>query len=175
MRSLGLLLGVFAVLAFVTVAYAAEGGKRPGGGGMPIFGELTKIDGKALTIKGREGDKTITVDDATEVTNENPAKLEELKVGDYVGITQGEKRARGEITKIDGKTVTLKGRGGDETATVEAGATIMVRVKAKFEDLKVGQNLMVFEKDGKVSRVSITTALPKMGEGKKGEGKREKK
>jgi ribosomal 50S subunit-recycling heat shock protein len=163
-------LGVFAVLAFVTVAYAAEGGKRPGG--MPTFGELMKIDGKALTIKTSAGEKILTLDDATEITNENPAKLEDLKVGDSVRITQGEKSLRGEITKIDGKTVTLKGRGGEETATVEAGATITVRVKAKFEDLKVGQNLMVSEKDGKVSRVSITTALPKMGEGK---GKREKK
>ena len=142
---------------------------------MPTFGGLTKIEGKALTVKGGAGEKTFTVDDATEITNENAAKLEGLKVGDYVRITQGEKSLRGEITKIDGKTVTLKGRGGEETATVEAGATIMVRVKAEFKDLKVGQNLMAFEKDGKVSRVSITTALPKMGEGKKGEGKRDKK
>jgi hypothetical protein len=36
----------------------------------------------------------------------------------------------------------------------------MVRVKAKFEDLKVGQFVMAFVKDGKASRVDVREGPP---------------
>jgi len=176
MRHFGLLLAVVVVIGVVTAGSVfAAAGKGPGG--RPPTGEITKIEGKALTVKvTREGaatEQTATVDDATEISKEEPAKLESLKVGDRVRITQGEKRLYGEIAKIDGKTLTLKGRGGEEqTVTVDDSTTILARVKAKFEDLKVGQQVMLFAQEGKAVRVTVIAASAKEGEGKGKEGKK---
>jgi len=160
MKRFSILLGVVAVIALLTVtgAFAEEAKKGPGGRG-GTMGELVKIDGKNLTIKSaREGapDVTAAADDATEIFAEVPAKLGELKVGDRVRITQGDKRAYGEITKIEGKDVTVKGRGDEtQTITVGADAVIIVMAKAKFEDLKVGQQVMMSAREGKVARITI--------------------
>jgi hypothetical protein len=172
MKRFGLLLALVAVMGFVTVgsAFAAEG---KGPGGRPTMGEITKIEGKVLTVKSpREGaePQTFTCDDATEITKEEVAKLDGLKVGDRVRITQGEKRFYGEIAKIEGKTLTLKGRGGEEqTVTVDDSTTIMASVKAKFEDLKVGQQVIASITEGKTTRVSIRAP------GAPGEGRRKGK
>jgi hypothetical protein len=99
------------------------------------------------------------------------AKLADLKVGDRVRITQGDQRFFGEITKIDGAKVTLKGRGGeDQTVTVDDKTTIMASVKAEFKDLKVDQQVMVFMTDGKATRISVRApgAPGPGGEGRKG-------
>jgi hypothetical protein len=137
----------------------APGGKAPGGRGGMTVGEITKIDGKNITIKSaREGTPDVTgaVDENTEINAETATKLEDLKVGDRVRIMQGDKRAFGEITKIDGKAVTLKGRGGqDETITVDDNTKIFTYAKAKFEDLKVGQQVMASVREGKIARISI--------------------
>jgi len=167
MSRISLLLGAVAVIALVAAGsvFAADagGGKAPGGKsgrGGGTFGEITKIEGKTLTIKSaREGapDVTATVDDQTEISKEVPAKLADLKVGDRVRIQQGDKRFYGEITKIDGKVITLKGRGGqDENVTVDDNTTIFTSQKATFEDLKVGQKVMASVTDGKVTRIRIS-------------------
>jgi hypothetical protein len=161
MKRFSLLLGVVAVIVLLTAtgAFAEEAKKGPGGRGGGTMGEITKIDGKNITVKSsREGapDVTGAADDATEITISVPAKLADLKVGDQVRITQGEKRAYGEITKIDGKTLTLKGRGDEsQTVTIEEGAVIAVAAKAKFEDLKVGQQVMASVREGKFTRISV--------------------
>jgi preprotein translocase subunit YajC len=170
MKRFGLLLALVAVMGFVTVgsAFAAEG---KGPGGRPTMGEITKIEGKVLTVKSaREGaePQTVTCDDNTQITKEAPAKLADLKVGDNVRITQGEKRFGGEITKIEDKTLTLKSRRGeDQTVTVDDNTTIMASVKATFEDLKVGQQVVVFAQDGKAARVSIRAPGAPTGEGRR--------
>ena len=169
MSRISLLLGIVAVIALVAAgsAFAADeggggkapGGKAPGGRGGMTIGEISKIDGKNVTIKSaREGTPDVTgaVDETTEINAEVATKLEDLKVGDRVRITQGDKRAFGEITKIDGKAVTLKGRGGqDETITVDDSTKIFTYAKAKFEDLKVGQQVMASVREGKIARISI--------------------
>ena len=175
MKRLGLLLAVAAVAAFVMVGTAsAEEGKAPGE--RPTWGELTKIDGKVLTITSRRPgsdpvEKTATVDDSTEIFADAPAKLESLKVGDRVRIVQGEKRFGGEVTKIDGKTLTLKPRrGDDQTVTVDDNTKITAPAKGKFEDLKVGLFVSASIKDGKAVRVEVRPAGER-GPGKKGKGK----
>jgi len=165
MKRLGLVLGVVAVLAFVAAGsvFAADaGGKAPGGkggkGGGMTMGEITKIVDKNITIKSsREGapDVTGAVDDATEIFIEVPTKLGALKVGDRVRIQVGDKRAYGEITKIEGKAITVKGRSGDETITVDDSAVIMVMAKAEFKDLKVGQQVMASIREGKLARITV--------------------
>ncbi|HUU09613.1 MAG TPA: DUF5666 domain-containing protein [Phycisphaerae bacterium] len=135
------------------------------------MGELTKIEGKVLTITvKRDGTDPVehkaTVDDKTEISTQAARKLADLKVGDRVRITQGDKRFFGEITKIEGKTLTLKGRRDEQTVTVDDSTTIMARVKAKFEDLKVGQQVAVSIVDGKAVRVDVRAPRPKPVEGK---------
>jgi hypothetical protein len=166
MKHFSLLLGVVAVLALVAAGsvFAAEGGgKAPGGkggkGGGGTFGEIIKKDGMTLTIKStREGapDVTGTVTDATEISQEVPAKLGDLRVGDRVRITQGEKRFYGEITSKEGNVLTLKGRSGqDEKVTVGESDKISAYAKAKLEDLKVGQQVMASVTEGKFTRISV--------------------
>ena len=172
MKRFNLLLALAAVMGFVTVgsAFAAE---EKGPGGRPPMGEITKIEGMVLTIKSaREGaePQNVTCDDKTQYTKEEPAKLDALKVGDNVRITQGETRVSGEITKKEGSTLTLKSRRGeDQTLTVEASATIMLSVKAEFKDLKVGLQVFAVVTDGKATRVGIRAP------GATGEGRRERK
>ena len=178
MKSLVTLLAVVAVVGFAYVAatQAAEDQTRPA---RPIFGELTKIEGKTLTISVRQRnadptDQTVTVDDKTEYSTQGEVKLADVKVGDRVGITQGEKRFFGEVTKIDGKTLTLKGRqrGGEateQTVTVDDSTKIMGRIKAKFEDLKVGMNVAATVTDGKTVRVDVRPAMGGRAKAKAGE------
>ncbi len=83
-----------AVVAFGLTAgvMAKEGGDAPKA--TKIVGQLTKIDGKSLTITTKDGDKTkdtvVTVTDTTKVTQQGegrkgePAKVEDLKVGQHV-------------------------------------------------------------------------------------------
>jgi flagellar hook-associated protein FlgK len=166
MKRLSLILGLTSVVGLVAAGSALAAAPSGAPDVRPIMGELTKIEGKTLTIAvRRQGaeptSQTATVDDATEITTEMPALVEDLKVGDRVRITQQEKRYYGEVAKIEGKTLTLKSRrGGDQKVTVDDKTAIMVRVKAKFEDLKVGQFVMAFVKDGKASRVDVREGPP---------------
>ena len=163
MSRISLLLGVVAVIALVAAGsvFAADGGKAPGGKGGRggTMGAITKIDGNSVTIKSaREGapDVTGTVGEATEISKEVAATLKDLKVGDRVRITQGDKRSYGEITKIAGNVITLKGRGGeDQNVTVGDSDKIFVSAKAEFKDLKVGQQVMASATEGKFTRISI--------------------
>jgi hypothetical protein len=159
MKRFSILLGIVAVIALLTATGAFAEEAKKGGGRGGTMGEIVKIDGKNITIKSaREGapDVTAAADEATEVTIAVSAKLGELKVGDQVSITQGDKRARGEITKIEGKALTLKGRGDEtQTVTVEEGAVIAVMAKAKLEDLKVGMQVMASAREGKFVRISV--------------------
>jgi len=161
------LLAVVAVVGFVTVGgvFAEEGAKAPGS--RPTMGEITKIDGKILmlTVRSQDGgtsEQKVTVEDSTEVFNQAAVKLENVKVGDRVRIVQGDKRVFGEVTKIDGKTLTVKNMRSNEeqSVTVDADTQIMGSVKAKFEDLKTGQRISVGMKEGKTARIDILPARP---------------
>lgn len=169
MKRFGLLLAIVAIGTFAACAsaFAAEAeGDKAGGGRGGVFGEITKIADKVLTITqkkqdGTTSEQTVTVEDSTEVFSQAAAKLEDLKVGQRVTIAKEGKQSRGEITKIDidGKSVTLKNRRGDEeTVVVDANTKITASVKGKFEDLKVGQRVSVFMRDGKAARIEIRPA-----------------
>jgi len=165
MKRFGLLLAIVAIITFAACAsaFAAEEGKAGGGRG-GVFGEITKIADKVLTITQKKQDGTtseqnVTFEESTEVFSQAAAKLEDLKVGQRVTIAKEGKQSRGEITKIDGKNVTLKNRRGDEeTVAVDDNTKITASVKGKFEDLKVGQRVSVFMRDGKPARIDIRPA-----------------
>ncbi|MBE3100321.1 MAG: hypothetical protein IMZ44_24640 [Planctomycetes bacterium] len=177
MKRFGLLLALVAVMGFVTVgsAFAAEG---KGPGGRPTMGKIMTIEGMVLTIKSsREGaePQKVTCDEKTQITKEEAAKLDGLKVGDNVRITQGDKRFSGEITEIKGNILTLKTRGGDvQTVTVDGNTTMTVSVKAEFKDLKVDQEVFASVTDGKATRIGIRAPGAPTGEGRR-KGKEDKK
>ncbi|MBE3099009.1 MAG: hypothetical protein IMZ44_17990 [Planctomycetes bacterium] len=60
-------------------------------------------------------------------------KLWNVKVGDRVQITQGEKRVGGEVIKIDTvrKTLIVKSPGGNQTVVVDANTIILRNVNVK--------------------------------------------
>lgn len=70
----------------------ARGGMR---GGPGLGGEITKIEGTTITVKGRDDQTiTITVDDNTNYQKEgDDAKLSDLKVGDEIMV-------RGDVQNI---------------------------------------------------------------------------
>lgn len=164
MRHFGLLLGLVAVMMVVTVGMASAA-ESQAPANRPTMGEITKIDGKTLTIKVTRRDtsteQTATVDDATVITKEAKVKVEDVKVGDRVRITKGDQRYGGEVTKVDGKTITLKSRRGeDQSVTVDDNTTILGEAKAKFEDLKVGLRVAATITEGKLVRINVREAPP---------------
>jgi hypothetical protein len=87
-------------------------------------------------------------------------RVEDLKVGDRVRIVKDRKRYFGEIAKIEGKTLTLKRRRGEQTVAVDDATKITTSVKGKFEDLKVGKYVAVFVREGKAARIYLREGPP---------------
>lgn len=140
-------------------------GPRLGGpgpfGGLGRFGfndiTITAIDGSSLSLRTDDGwTRTITVTDATKITKGGATiGVADLAVGDEVRI--GQERAAdgtytvtsivvvlptvvGEITAIDGSTLTVTQRGGT-TATIHVDGDTTYRVdggSGSLSDLKVG-------------------------------------
>jgi len=81
---------------------AERGGDMQGDPGRGLGGEITKIDGSTITLKGREDQiVTVTVDDNTNYKNEgNDAKLSDLKVGDKIMV-------RGDVTTVSVNADTI--------------------------------------------------------------------
>ncbi len=98
---LGLLVA-FGVLAYVGQAYAADPAPAPAQKEAKkekaVRGEVVKVEGNKLTIKGKDNKEiVIATDDKTEVMIEGaPGKLADLKAGQKVVITPAE----GTATKI---------------------------------------------------------------------------
>lgn len=65
-------------------------------------------------------------------------------VGGRMGARRGQMGNSGEITKIDGTTVTLKYTDGTtKEVTLSAEAAVNTMTKGTLKDLKVGQTIMV--------------------------------
>jgi preprotein translocase subunit YajC len=176
MKRLGMLLAVVAVvgLVYASSGFAAQSGTPST---RPIRGQITKIEGKTLTISvaGRGGaaptEKTVTAEDTTEVFADTTVKLADVKVGDQVRITSGTQRYSGEVTKIDGKTLTIKGRRNEQTVTLDDTAVITGSVKSTLNALKVSQYVNVtLTADGKVARIDIRQGPPPARTGTPGQG-----
>ena len=64
-------------------------------------------------------------------------------------------KVKGQITKVDGKTITV----GEKSFTIDDKTEIMVGKKAgTAEDLKVGEHIVASVKDGVATRVLVQKA-----------------
>jgi hypothetical protein len=140
-------------------------GFGPGGrGGHVGLGgiTITAINGNDISLKTDDGwTRTITVDSGTTYSKSGASiNLADLKVGDEVGFRQTREtdgtftidsivvilpRLGGEVTKIDGSTITVTRRDGT-TATITVNAQTKYSVNrndgAALSDLKVGMFLV---------------------------------
>lgn len=116
MNSLMKLLSVVAVVAFVSMAYAAD---EPKDAAKPLAGKITKIDGAKITVtsgKATEAkDTVVATDDKTTVTlDDKAAKVADLKEGMHVKVTLGT-TATAAAVAIVAKTPAEKGAGDKAT------------------------------------------------------------
>ena len=164
---------------------------------LSAVGQITRIDGKQVTITTTAGeDTTITCVETTKISKEadksvNPAKFADLKFGlqvssyyaklDFTAFTvtiaqdqsappilntKSAVRVIGQLTKIEGKKLTITDTAGQETVITcitatrfsQAGEKTVTPVK--FEALKVGMQVSsYYSKDYKLAfAVTISTA-----------------
>jgi len=167
-------------------------GFRDGRGG-PGFGgiTITAINGNDIALKTTDGwTRTITVDSGTTYSKSGATiALGDLKVGDEIGFRQTLEsdgtwsidavavilpRAGGQVTKIDGSTITVTQRDGSTaTITVNAQTTYSVNgTQGKaLSDLKVGM-LLVAEgtknSDGSLTASNVRAGTVSTFEGRGG-------
>lgn len=134
-----------------------RGGFGIGHGGITI----TAISGSSISLATDDGwTRTITVDSGTTYSKAGAdIALGDLAVGDMIGFRQTQEtdgtwtidsiqvvlpRVGGEVTAVDGSTITLKQRdGASVTVTIASGATITVNgTAATAADIKVGMVLL---------------------------------
>ncbi|HET9851645.1 MAG TPA: DUF5666 domain-containing protein [Candidatus Limnocylindrales bacterium] len=134
----------------------------PGGRGFG-FGEIsiTAISGSSITLATEDGwTRTITVDDGTTFTKAgDDITLGDLAVGDNVAFRQTREddgiwtidaiavilpHVGGQVTAVDGSTITIELRGGTTaTVNVDSDANVVVNGDpAAVGDIKVGMILM---------------------------------
>jgi anti-sigma factor RsiW len=162
-----------------------RGGPGPGLGGITI----TSISGNSISLKTEDGwTRAITVDGGTTYTKSGATiALGDLKVGDEIGFRQTLEsngtwsidsivvilpRAGGEVTGIDGSSITVTQRDGS-TATITVNGQTRYSVNgtdgAALSDVKVGMFLVA--EGTKNSDGSLTAATVKAGSVSTNEGR----
>ncbi|HEY4228344.1 MAG TPA: DUF5666 domain-containing protein [Candidatus Limnocylindrales bacterium] len=135
----------------------------PGGRGGPGTGEVTisTISGSSISLKTADGwTRTITVDSGTTYSKGSATiALGDLKVGDAIGFRETKEtdgsytidaiavilpQAGGQVTAIDGSTITVKDRDGTSVTITVTGSTTydVAGATAKLSDIKVGMFLV---------------------------------
>ena len=153
----------------------------PGGAGFGRGGiTITAISGSNISLTTADGwTRTITVDSGTTYTRAGATiALGDLKVGDEIGFRQTREtngsftidsvavilpHLGGEVTAIDGSTITVKQRDGT-SATIKVTATTTYNVAgaaAKLADVKVGMFLVA--EGTKNTDGSLTAAAVRAG------------
>jgi len=69
--------------------------------GNRAFGEIVSIDGNQIKVRGRQGERTITVNDQTTFSKEDQSiTLKDLKVGDRIFATGKETNGQFVATEV---------------------------------------------------------------------------
>jgi hypothetical protein len=91
--------------------FGGGGGMGPGGGGPRMGGEILSINGNQIKVQGRQGERTIVVNDQTTFTKQGQTiTLKDLKVGDHIFATG--KEADGQFVATEVRTGMGRGGGG---------------------------------------------------------------
>ena len=81
--------------------FGGGGGMGPGGGGPRMGGEIISITGNQIKVQGRQGERTIVVNDQTTFTKQGQTiTLKDLKVGDRVFATGQETNGQFVATEV---------------------------------------------------------------------------
>jgi hypothetical protein len=162
-----------------------RGGPGPGLGGITI----TAINGHDISLKTEDGwTRTLTVDSGTTYTKSRATiALGDLKVGDEVGFRQTLEsdgtwsidsivvilpHAGGQVTKVDGSTITVTQRDGS-TATIKVNGQTKYSVNGKdgaaLSDVKV--DMFLVAEGTKNGDGSLTASNVRAGNVSKSEGR----
>ena len=154
------------------------------------FGDITitAISGNDISLETADGwTRTITVDSGTTYSKAGATiALGDLKVGDQIGFRQTREtdgswtidsvvvilpHAGGEVTKIDGSTITVQQRDGT-TATITVNGQTKYSVNgndsAALSDVKIGMFLVAEgtkNSDGSLTAAQVRAATPGSFEG----------
>lgn len=200
-------LALLSSAAAVLAAPGDNGG--PGGGGRGRGGEVTAINGATLTVENPRGEATIVTDENTVFTvNDEAGSLGDVSVGMFVRArgetaedgtftatqlfasdeqperpTDGEGRrgrgAGGEVTAIDGLTLTVENPRGTATIVTTTETTFTVNGEAgSLSDITVGMFVRARgekAEDGTVTATDVFASdeapeRPTDGEGRPGPG-----
>ena len=123
-------------------------------------GEVTKVDGDDITIKGRDGTTRVIAVTGSTVYKLGPStgSKSDVKVGTTLavkGTISGDTftaisvniklaLAGGEVTKVDGSDITIKGRDGTTTVIHVSGSTtykVRGQKPASLSDIAVGERV----------------------------------
>jgi hypothetical protein len=167
-------LGSLALILAVALSVRAE--KARGAGGNRVQGAIASVDteGKKITVKGREGEKTVAVPEGTTVTKLTTMPLADLTDGQVVSVVgkksadkqsiearlivalQSTKGKRGKAAKGEdrlgvtgtlaknGDALSLKTRKETVTLTTSAKTKAAKEAPAAFADLTPGTAVVIF-------------------------------
>jgi len=168
-----------------------RGGRGPGA----AFGDITitAINGNSLSLKTEDGwTRTISVDSGTTYSKAGATiALGDLKVGDQIAFRQTLEssgtwsidsitvilpRAGGQVTKVEGSTITVTQRDGS-TATITVNGQTTYSVDGTdgkaLSDVKVGMFLVAEgtkNSDGSLTAATVRAGTFSMNEGPRGFG-----
>jgi hypothetical protein len=159
------------------------GGFGAFGGGMGIGGAtIASIDGSKLNLQTADGwTRTITVTGSTKISRAGQTiKLTDLKQGDTIAFRESKASdgtyqidsisvilpsVVGQVTKISGDTITIKGFGG-ATSTIHVSGSTTFRIfgtaKPTIADLKVGMAIGAVgtkNSDGSLNALSVNAGM----------------
>jgi len=183
-------LALAALLAFVPSVMAADAptADKPAEKHNVLHGKITKIDGMSITVSMGRGEKAkevvVTTDDKTVFTiDHQPAKLEDLKVGELaaIGPTEGTAHhvdintthkdsghalAHGVVTKVDGKAITItvgKGDKAKEMVVQTDDKTVFTvdHAAATLADVKEGELVAIAPAEGVAQHIDLNTTHKK--------------
>jgi hypothetical protein len=165
-----------------------------------VRGTIESVDGSAITVKQAEGaNVTVKLADNVQVFGVTPAKLADIKTGDYVGVgampqPDGSQKAiqvmifaesqRGigegfrpwdrpgttmtngtvntTAASVDGQTLTVKYKDGEQKITVSPDATIRAYVIGDKAELKPGAQIAIVRAD-KAADGTLSTGRVNVG------------
>jgi len=166
-------------------------GGGPGDHGGPGMGGITvsAISGSNISLKTADGwTRTITVDSGTVYTKGGATiSLGDLKVGDHIGFRETREtdgsftidsvavilpHAGGEVTAVDGSTITVKDRDGTSVTIKVTGSTTydVAGATAKLADIKVGMFLVAEGTQNSDGSLTATTVRAGDHDGPGGHG-----
>ncbi len=106
-KAIAIVLSIMFVFALTTVTFAAE--KKAAAKKMHVAGEVSAVDAKAntVTVKGKKGDVTISVDDKTKFAPKGKT-IADVKAGEKVKAAYTEADGKNTATMVDIKAAPAK-------------------------------------------------------------------